>query len=350
MDPSNPSLAQNPIPPESTLGARLGNTQLEQYPLKRKFQELSSSSGGSSSSSYDGPIVAVEDDRAGFGFPQRLPQLPLLKKSITQSEPRNSVWTDCQREAAAILVEARLTFDDVRTLKVREAEKAQFTPTLQIRVPDIRQKNLWRPTLITIGQMLNHKAALDLRVVLSVPASETDKKTFVIPPNHEAVNIWTSALRDPILQLLDDVEFLELGVWFWGKTRSSAKLTVVIVVDDKISDEWDQLTQDILMICAPSKIAVDVIEGHFQGNFEIDLGARAGKQSYVEKVPMGHSMGIEKTGGGTMGGYLMLVDPKDASERTAIFLTNWHVVRPSDPALPAGKSLTHLSLLSPRYH
>jgi hypothetical protein len=51
---------------------------------------------------------------------------------------------------------------------------------------------------------------------------------------------------------------------------------------------------------------------------------------------MGHSIGVEEKGSGTLGGYLNLVDPKNFANKTTVFLTNWHVVRPSDTKLPVG--------------
>ena len=56
----------------------------------------------------------------------------------------------------------------------------------------------------------------------------------------------------------------------------------------------------------------------------------------MKKVPMGHSIGMEKTGAGTLGGYLVLVDPSNPLDRKTVFITNWHVLRPSDPKLPVG--------------
>ena len=53
---------------------------------------------------------------------------------------------------------------------------------------------------------------------------------------------------------------------------------------------------------------------------------------------MGYSIGVELKGGGTLGGYINLVDPKNPAKKTTVFLTNWHVVRPSNPNLPVGMS------------
>ena len=65
-----------------------------------------------------------------------------------------------------------------------------------------------------------------------------------------------------------------------------------------------------------------------------DAGFRQGYQSYQEKVPMGYSIGVEVKGGETLGGYFNLVGLNDPANKTAVFLTNWHVVHPSNPKLP----------------
>ena len=51
---------------------------------------------------------------------------------------------------------------------------------------------------------------------------------------------------------------------------------------------------------------------------------------------MGYSIGVEVKGGGTLGGYINLVDPKNPAKKTPVFLTNWHVVRPSNLKLSVG--------------
>ena len=82
-----------------------------------------------------------------------------------------------------------------------------------------------------------------------------------------------------------------------------------------------------------------VEEGELVGGFkEEEAGLGQGYQSYQEKVPMGYSIGVELKGGGTLGGYINLVDSKNPAKKTTVFLTNWHVVRPSNPNLPVGMS------------
>ena len=65
-----------------------------------------------------------------------------------------------------------------------------------------------------------------------------------------------------------------------------------------------------------------------------------GRRSYAEKISMGHSIDSESEGGGTLGGFLKLVSKKPPNKETLVFITNWHVLRPSDKDLPAGKSFT----------
>ena len=78
-------------------------------------------------------------------------------------------------------------------------------------------------------------------------------------------------------------------------------------------------------------------EGELMGGlWKAEAGLGQGYRSYQEQVPMGYSIGVEASGGGTLGGYINLLDPKNPSKKTTVFLTTWQVVRPSDPRLPVG--------------
>lgn len=95
----------------------------------------------------------------------------------------------------------------------------------------------------------------------------------------------------------------------------------------------------LLKICAgfdAHQLNVVIEEGRTFKGFDRDAGSKKGRQSYVEKVSMEYSIGMENTDAGTLGGYLVLVDSKNPLDRKTVFMTNWHVLRPSDSKLPMG--------------
>ena len=56
----------------------------------------------------------------------------------------------------------------------------------------------------------------------------------------------------------------------------------------------------------------------------------------------------EARGGGTLGGYLNLVDPNNPADNNTVLLTNWHVVRPSNSEdLPLADYLCTVKLPRP---
>lgn len=96
------------------------------------------------------PLLAVEDDRAGFGFADQLPKLPLRKAEFADDVPRVITWTECQREAAEVLEEVSLDFEDIKIFKIKEADKPHCTAKMQFRMLDTYPKRLFQPTLTTI--------------------------------------------------------------------------------------------------------------------------------------------------------------------------------------------------------
>lgn len=53
-----------------------------------------------------------------------------------------------------------------------------------------------------------------------------------------------------------------------------------------------------------------------------DAGFLQGYQSYWERVRMGYSIGVEAKGGGTLEGYINLIDPNDAANKNTVFLND----------------------------
>ena len=149
--------------------------------------------------------------------------------------------------------EAKIDFTEIGTFMVKgvhEPHETEANPTILITVKDSTDKALWRPTLNAIGHMLHVHDALDLHVIIMDPKAEEHKYAFSGPWDHPIVELWPEKLRDPVLELIEDFSWLSVGVSDWGLTEHNAKPTIVIIVKDKKEAPWDELTREILQICA----------------------------------------------------------------------------------------------------
>ena len=313
----------------------------QQESLKRKYDALSrsKSSSGSSSDSYDGPVVSIQQSSASF--PSPAPRFPLQIRRIPEAYPSLPLWQECLAEVNLILEQEELDFDSINIDIVKGAEEKHSKPTILIRVSEGTDKSSWRPILITIGQMLHVKNSLELQVMIMEPGAEEQNSAFNVEADDPLIDLWPSSLKDPIYELIADMEWLELSACKWGPRRDTAKPTVLIIVEKNIEGTWDAVCQKISKLCAASGLPylqIVVEEGEVIGGFEeeAEAGLPQGYRSHQEKVPMGYSIGVEAKGGSTLGGYISLLDPKNPAKKTTVFLTNWHVVRPSDPKLPVG--------------
>ena len=197
------------------------------------------------------PAVISEDFRAGFPGP--LPGLPLHTGAPQAEDPRIPLWTQCQAEAASIVQEAKIDFTEIETSMAKGVDEPQETeanPTILITVKDSTDKALWRPTLNSIGHMLHVHDALDLHVIIMDPKAEENKHAFCLPVDHPIIELWPKKLQGPVLELVEEFSWLSVGVSNWGLTEHNAKPTIVIIVKDKKQDPWDELTREILQICA----------------------------------------------------------------------------------------------------
>lgn len=297
----------------------------------------------SGSSSYDESVVKSEDFRAGF---PDLPKLPMEIKAPSVDKERIDIWHRCISKTAAIFEQAGLDYNEIHINMIKGKGDAIFHSTIIARVPNSDDKALWQPTLIDVEKILNEENSSDLHVLILEPRGDKLDHAYIIRHDHPIVRLWPEKIVRPVLEVLESVDFIELCVWNWGITEEAAELTVVIVVEDQQKYLWDKLVEQILEICADHGAAylkVAIKEGsqyeatsYMDPTSHLDQGRIEGRRSYCKRVAMGHSISAEPTGGGTLGGYLVLVDPKNSSDRTTIFITSWHVLRPSDPELSAG--------------
>lgn len=157
-------------------------------------------------------------------------------------------------------------------------------------------------------------------------------RSFPFARDHPIATLWPR-LSYQITDILGDLCFLNLNVYNWGLDEQSARLTIILVLyaDDVLSShEAESLQQSIKEVCLgeyAGSLDISIEYGSFESTIRnarhLDF---PGRKFFKEKIPMGHSIGIDDGDTGTLGGYLELTNPIDES-RKVVFLTSSHVLR-----------------------
>ena len=297
---------------------------------KRKWREASSSS------SYDGPILAMQESR--IGFPQPLPKLPVTVRPIMGDKDQLEIWKLCQETTVEIISEEGLAFDEVALYSRKGAGDMHFSPSLLISLKTIFEEHSAKNALITIGYMLHELGVKNLQVEMANPMAYQQKSVFPVSHDHPLVTLWPHHIRDMVLRELENVPFSELGVYSYGFSIE-ARATITITVENESVDVQEDLRSAIIGICeshgiSEMHVAFIIDQAKLGGppvtaQDEVDDGFFEGMQSYAERPGMGHSIGVGDNDAGTLGGYLCLVD-HSKNIRKMVFLTCWHVLRPGD--------------------
>lgn len=222
----------------------------------------------------------MQSEEFRAGLPAPLPEQPLATKPPDPEKSRLSLWIRCQANAEAIIQEAEMQYSTIGIFDLKGAKNFTWKPTMMIRVNSNAEKGNWSPTLVTIAQMLHASGALDLHVLIVTPEAEERLGTFTIEPGDPIVNIWKETLEKPILDALEYIDFLELGLFNWGASVDSATLAILIIVDDKKMFRCEEIRKNLLDICAGHGVRnVDVVieEGRPFEGFDRDPGSKRGR-------------------------------------------------------------------------
>lgn len=319
------------------LSERMQRSADTQTPLRKHWKSSSESSG-----EYDGPIVEIESFRGGF--PKPLPQTPVQVSAVPLNRSRISAWTRCMNNALKICQEARLDLSEVNILMCKGTMSTQAVPTIFITVPSDRQKQDWKPILITIGYMLHAEGCLDLSVEITCAQSPQQNKIFPIKSDHYLVTFWPQNLLKPVIDILKNLElkFLAIEVYEYGPTKEDAQPTVLITTLDEEQAGWNEARNSVHRWCLSRGVdmLVEIIQSNISGritSYNTKTATGGTKcRVHVPQAPMGISIGVEPEGVGTLGGYLKLHDSKTGILKVAA-LTNYHVVRGSVKDWPAGE-------------
>ncbi|KAL8655029.1 MAG: hypothetical protein Q9210_001152 [Variospora velana] len=300
--------------------------QLRKWELEAKKK---SSNGGSSTKSYDGPVIKVDTTGSSTDY---LATEPVRLGSVA-GHPKVDQWSSCRVEARSILDEAGLEWQSLGVFIETDAA-GRSRPVMWIEVEDTRLAELWRPTTISICQMLFVNDCLDLAVVISAPRP-APCYCFAISSAHHLVHTWPLRFRVPFLESLDSsTDWETVGVFEYGPSSTETTPTVVVTVpsiheQDYVSLER-RLKSRLNQLSAPF-LDVKILQGQMSASNVNDLSPTDGspRQTYTPQVPMGYSIGVEPKGSGTMGGYVRVTQPSGTTRICA--LTNYHVVRTCVP-------------------
>ena len=317
-----------------TLDQALGNTALESPSLKRKWEAMSkkkSSSSSSSGSSYDGPIVKIAKFRASTA---PLPQLPTKVLPILPG-PKLEQWAACRDEISRLLKEEEFDFRSVSILNVKDSSSAAPRATLIIEAESTKEQSRWRELIISSCHVLHVKNCLELDVEILAQDPNSEMRVFAVPATHPVVAAWPR-LRAKIIELLQHYEWETLDMLLYGETIEKAKPTVFITTEETSNNDWSGLLRQVETLGAD--VSVEVLEGQIEqvGNQINDQTPTSSppNQTYQRIIDGGWSIGVEKRGSGTLGGYIKLCDPQTGAAKI-YGLTNYHVVRPTTRSFDA---------------
>lgn len=151
-------------------------------------------------------------------------------------------------------------------------------------------------------------------------------------------------LLRPVLEIVKTLrlQYNAIEVFGYGPTREESHSAVMISTHDNKQSAWNQARGLIgdLLESNGADLDVLIIESSVSlGIATPNMPTKTGGQPtcvYSEKVSMGSSIGVEKKGEGTFGGYLRLRDP-NSDLVMVVGLTNYHIIRGSSNDWPAGE-------------
>lgn len=314
----------------------------------RSWQGGQPQAGYDSGDEFGGQLIQLEDFRAGF--PKPLPKKPVRMLPIA-TNPRLEVWTRCRDLTLLICRDEKLSFREIGVYMLQGARDETPRTTLQIVVDDNHQHDLWRTVLNLIFLMLQEEVATDLAALIACAKVPDPKFIFAVEYGHPLVQLWPNKLLHPVVKLLHNyrLDFGAVEVFHYGTRPETAVPTILITVEDEYADRraWDMARKEITDLCHSEGCELPLVlkEGNCsfaKDQMLIPTGGVANKV-YSKLIHMGSSIGIEKKGSGTVGGYLRLINRQTGGLISIAGLTNYHVIRPSAKDWPAGKSQKSLN-------
>ncbi|KAL9016675.1 MAG: hypothetical protein Q9185_006002 [Variospora sp. 1 TL-2023] len=285
--------------------------RLHKWDLEAKKK---SSNGGSSTESYDSPVIMVNN----FGSSTDYLATEPVRLGAIAGHPKVEQWTSCRVEARSILDEAGLEWQSVGIFMEIDAA-GRSRPMMLIEVEDDRHAEIWKPTTISICQMLFVNGCLDLAVVISAPRPPPCF-CFAISSAHHLVRTWPLRFRVPFLESLgSSTDWETVGVFEYGPSFKETTPTVVVTVpsiheQDYVSLER-RLKSRLNQLNAPF-LDVKILQGQMSVSNVNTPSPTHGypRQTYTPQVPMGYSIGVEPKGSGTMGGYVRVTRPDGTTQ------------------------------------
>lgn len=161
---------------------------------------------------------------------------------------------------------------------------------------------------------------------------------FAVESTHQLVEMWPRSLLQSVLWLLrfHEFRFTAVEVFHRGPSYAKSRPTIVVTTHNVDQKSNEKVKRSIKSYCLAKGASLEVVleQGKiFGAKTEITRTGGIVGRVFTKAVNLGQSIGVEAKGEGTFGGYVKLRDPTTA-KATVYGMTNYHVVRGSDPHWP----------------
>lgn len=268
-----------------------------------------------------------------------LPLLPPWPLRVT-SAPADVVETIASLQSKINEILLQHDFPDTsKTLRVVQVTKPGYsnwlgTLLLQIQYHNIHLPRQLGPAKDEIRDLLIDHDLDYVHVEIARSDLVFNPSMFPIASDHPAVSAFERA-RSEIVQLLDTtltISWRALGLYMVGRNENKALPTLVVMVDPGLAYDWSSIELKISKIFSADAF-IEFIPGELSALAPPEQSGISFHDRMVweyAKLQMGYSISVVgERGGGSMGCFLDIMDGQ-AIRRG--FLTNYHVIRPSDTA------------------
>ena len=204
----------------------------------------------------------------------------------------------------------------------------------------------WSAARRDITKDLGDNGLSELEVEIQDHARHYQPSLFPIHPDNKAVALYKSVREELLMRIHGSIgpKWQLLSVFEVGRTASSKKATVVVMVSPLTEGDWSILKASLEAVIRREQgkfgisLQVEIMPGSCrampasphddleEGEQEPDMPGQSFMDDYNTHPRHGTGIGVQgKRGGGTLGGFFRM----ESSTKTHIgFLTNSHVVAP----------------------
>lgn len=212
------------------------------------------------------------------------------------------------------------------------------TVTLSISASRSKKDSKWVDAAREVKAFLNGHGLTDVAVEIADPEAFVHGRTFPVETTHPLFNLW-DRVRDSILDTIDLDDVQVVGCYRFGKSPKAVENppTVLILVKVESTRLWRTTREQIVEILEGfglGSVAVAIYKDRiFESVLQFSPAKSINRRVLAGPAVIGQSLGLEGqtetsgAGGGTLGGFLELLDQK-SKEWRVYALTCFHCVVP----------------------